>query len=277
MSVSKLKTITIAALVLINVMFLTFIIIDAVAYMRSERVALANVGAVLQAGGIYLSLDDVFIAGDLRTMRTTRSADAEAIIANALLGPTEMTDYGVIYLYENRERGTAEFASGGDFEILLNEGVITNDRGTLATVRALLREMKVDTSWLELSYEQGGEVVSAANRFKGASIFNCTIEFVFVGDSLRIVRGRYVSGFESAESGSEISSISTALLGFLAAVRNDDIEDVNATRIDSVEAGFHHRVVGAFGEGVIEPAWLISTDFGRFLIDDATGEVLPFA
>ena len=269
MSGSRIKTMVIAALLLINVFFLTVIIIDTVEDTRSERQAIENACAVLQLSGITVSPDNVKAGGSFRTMRTARGDEAEADIARALLGPTVMTEQGIIYLYENTDTGTAEFYSAGDFTVSLNEGVITSSGGTLRLVQRLLRKMGVKTAELTLSSAPGGETVTTVGAYKGVSIFNCTIEFMFRGENLEMVKGRYVTGAEVMEDGTEISSAGTALLGFLAWVRR---EDVRCSRIDLIEAGYQHRMAGPFGE-VIAPVWLIVSDSGRYIFDDATGEV----
>jgi len=263
----------IAMLVLINIVFLTVIGMDTVADAQSERQALINACTVLQNGGITIDPSNVKTSGALRAMRTARVDEAESIIARTFLGITEMTDQGVIYLYENGERGKARFYSAGDFEILLYGGVVGSSGGALRTVQRLMRDMNLEASSLLLSSGQGHETVTAICAIRGVTVFNCTIEFVFRGGYLERVEGRYLSGIEIAEDGAEISSAGTALLGFLAWVRR---ESVDCSRIYSVEAGYHHRVSGSFGEGLIIPVWMITTDSGKYILDDATGEVWVF-
>ena len=278
MSVPRIKTIVIAMLVLINAFFMALIVIDAVAEAHTERQTLENVCAIMRKGGIEVRPDDVGAAGDIRTMRTARVLEVEEGIARAFLGPTAMVDQGVIYRYENEERGVAEFASAGDFEIRMKDGVITEGRGLVRTVNGLLRGMKLDTSAPAQPVELDSDtvMVTVIGTYRGTGIFNGVIEFIFEGGSLQTVRGRYVAGVEPVEGGAEISRVETALLGFLAAVGNDDREYVGCTRIYSVEAGYRQRVSGSFGEGVITPAWMITTDNGRFLMDDATWEIWVF-
>jgi len=276
MSSSRIKTIAIAALVLINVFFLTFIIIDTLDDVLTEREMMENVCAVLRAGGIELSPDDVKTSGAIRTMRTGRVLEAEEIIAYAMLGPTTKTDQGIIYLYENNSRGSAEFASAGDFEIRLYEGVITNENGTMRTVEGLLREMRIEWAGMTvtLDAESETETVSVLGAFRDVKIFNCTIGFYFARGSLQTVSGRFVAGIELADDGVAITHVSRALLGFLSEVRREEREDVIAEIIYSVEPGYRHRVVGSFGEGLLSPSWLLATDAGRYIVDDASGEVL---
>ena len=269
LSISRIKAMVIAALAVINVFFLTFIIRDTVADARSGRKAIENACAVLRSNGIAVDPDAIKSAGAIRAMRTARGDASETAIARAFLGAANMTDQGVIYLYENTERGTAEFYSGGDFEILIIEGVITNTGGTLRTVNRLLRSMQLKTKEPTITGAPGNETVTAVCTYKGASIFNCAVEFVFRENSLERVTGRYVTGIEAAEDGSEISTAGTTLLCFLAAVRRGEIE---CARIYGVEAGYQYSVAGPSG-GVITPAWLITADSGQYIIDDATGEI----
>jgi len=270
MSVSRIKTIVIAALVLVNAFFLIIIVADYYADARDERQMIESVCSILQSNGIAINPDNIKTSGALSTMRTARGVEVEAVIAYAFLGTVDMIDKGSIYQYENPERGVADFYSAGDFEIQLQEGVITAADSSLRITRELLRDMKLETSAPVVSRSPEGEMVSVDSIYRGASIFNYPIEFYFVGNSLRTVKGRYVAGVELMEDGVEISQVGTALLGFLSAVNREDIE---CTEILGVEAGYQHSVVGSFGEGVLAPSWLITTGDGRFLVDSATGEI----
>ena len=260
------------ALVAINALFLAIIVIDTYADARSERRAIENVCAILKSNGIDIDSDAIDTNYTLRTMRTARGIEMEASVAVAVLGPVEMTDQGIIYQYENQERGTAQFSSAGEFEIWLNEGVITSDDGTVRAVKELLRKMKIETSGIEEKPGSGGDTVKAVSAYKGASIFNGTIDFIFSDGSLNTIIGRYVTGIEPAEDGVNISHVETALLGFLAAVKKGDVE---CSKIQSVEAGYQYSVVGSFGDGEIAPVWMITTNEGRFIVDSATGEIRP--
>jgi len=263
-SVSRIKTITIAALALINIFFGAYIVRDTAADARSERQAVENACAVLRAGGIAVEPGDVTSGDAIIAMRTARGIETEELIARTFLGSADMTDQGVIYLYENSARGSAVFYSGGDFVINLNEGVITNSGGAQKTAQRLLRDMKTETTALIVATNAESETVTAVCSYKGASIFNCQIEFAFSSGSLRTVKGRYVAGIEPVEDGAVIAHAGTALLGFLASVRRGDVE---CTQIISAEAGYQHSVVGSFGEGVIAPVWQITTDTGIYIAE----------
>ena len=270
MSAARIKTIVISALVLVNAFFLTIILIDNYAQARDERQMIESVCSILQSSGIEISPDNIITSGALRTMRTARGGEVEAAIAYAFLGRVDMTDQGTIYQYENPERGVADFYSAGDFVIQLREGVITATDSALKTTKDLLRDMRLETSAPVISANTEGEMVSVDSVYRGASIFNYPIEFYFVRNSLRTIKGRYVAGVELMEDGAEISQVGTALLRFLSAVKSGDIE---CKEILSVESGYQHSVVGSFGEGILAPSWLITTGDGRFLVDSATGEI----
>ena len=264
MSVSRIKTIAIAGLLLVNALFAVLIIRDATADARSERQTIENVCAVLLANGIMLDPDDVGADPALRTMRTFRLLESEEAIARAVLGDVVMTDQGVIYLYENPDRGTAEFYSAGDFEILLNEGAMTGESGARQTVERLLDGMGIEISGFTSDESSGSEVVTVVGAHKGTKIFNCVIEFIFNGPSLQAIRGRHITGIEPVGDDTGMLSAPTALLRFLAAVKRGDVECEN---ILGIEPGYQHRIVGSLGEG-LAPAWRIDADSGQYIIDN---------
>ena len=271
MSLSRMKTIVIAALVLVNAFFLTIILIDKYADARDERLTIEKACSILQSNGITIEPDSIITSGAINTMRTARIIEVEAAIAYAFLGQVDMVDQGGdIYLYENPDSGIAEFSSAGDFSVQLISGVIKSNDSALRTTRELLRKIKLEVTAPTASLDLTGEKVSVYGEYKGARIFNCPIDFIFVDDSLQTVKGRYVADVEAMEGGVQISQVGTVLLGFLAAVKREEIE---CREILSIEAGYQHSVAGVFGEGVLNPSWLITTETGRYLIDSATGEM----
>ena len=282
MSVSRIKSVTIAILLLINAIFLAVIIGDTIADARNERQSLSDACAVLARAGISLDPDNVKTAGAIGAMRTARDLDSEALIARTALGDAEMTDHGVIFSYESEGRGRAEFKSSGNFDIRLDEGAPESAGNAEKTVKKLLRKMKIETSELITadsmspagstapSYGTDSETIIAVCSYNGVSIFNCTIEFVFNNGSLESITGQNVNCVEPTEGGGIISTPGTMLLGLLAAIKRGDVE---FSEIKYVEAGYEHHVAGSF-EGVVSPAWLIVTDTGRYILDDATGEIL---
>ncbi|MCL2125376.1 MAG: hypothetical protein FWH33_05235 [Oscillospiraceae bacterium] len=270
MGIAKVKTLIIALLVLVNAFFLTVILVDDFAAARTERQAIDNVCTILRSNGIMIEPDSIKKSSDIRAMRASRDTEQEAAAANALIGPVEMTDQGVIYLYNNPERGSAKFSIAGDFEFILNEGCIPSGESILRTVNGLLRDMKFEAASLDVRRESSAEIVTVVGAYKGASIFNLTMDFMFSESCLREVRGRYLTGIEPVESGSGISNVSTALLGFLAAVKRGDVA---CSAVYSVEAGYQYSVVGSFGDRVIMPSWLVVTDMGRYIIDCESGDI----
>jgi hypothetical protein len=242
MGVSRIKSIAIVVLLLINAFFGAVIAIDTTNNARIERLTIEYACDVMRSAGITIDADAINTNSSIKTMRTARQDEAEAMIAQAVLGETVMTDLGAIFLYENAGRGTAEFYSAGDFEIRLNNAVITNENGTLRTVRELLNDMGLETASQIVAIGQESEIVTVVEAYKGVSIFNCITEFTFSNGSLQTITGRHVTVVEPASNGGEMMPASTALLGFLAWVRNDN---AICTRIEKIEAGYQRRVSGS--------------------------------
>ena len=270
MSVSRIKSLIIVALVFLNTFFLVIILIDNNADAREARQAIESVCEIFRLNGITINPDSIKSAGDIHMMRTAREVELEADIAQLFLGEFEMTDQSVIYLYENIETGTAEFYSAGDFEVRLHEGVITYTNDARQKVQELLASIQPEKFSFDIHYDETNETVNVISIYDNVKIFNSTIDFVFSGNSLRLVEGRYVTGIETMESGTKISNAGTALLSFLSAIRNGDIDCIE---VFSVEAGYLHSVVGSFGDGVIVPVWMVTTNEGRYAVDSASGEI----
>ena len=220
---SKIKSMVIASLVLINIFFLAVIVFDRADDARREKRVIENVCAVMVSNGIQLSPDDISVNMRLRAMKTVRSQQAEQTIAQAVLGPVFITDRGGnIYQYENQNSGSAVFDSAGGFTISVNAGVVSGDGGAEAEVNKLLRAMKLETMALSTKGGAGSEIVTAVCAYKKADIFNCTVRFTFIGGSLREIAGRYAPGIAPEENGAAISPVSTALLQFLAFVKSGE-------------------------------------------------------
>ena len=259
-------------LLLINAFFVVIIMMDNNAVAREEWQAILRVCEILQSNGIAIDPENIVRAASISAMRTTRGIELEAAIAGLFLGDAKMTDQGVIYLFENPDKGTAEFYSAGDFEIRLHDGVITYDASAVRTVGELLRSMEYEKLAFDISFDEESDCVRVVSLYDNAKIFNSTIEFAFSGNSLQTVKGRYVTGIVPIVQGEQISNVSTALLEFLSATVRGDID---CYEITMVESGYQHSVVGSFGDGVMAPVWMITTDAGRYIVDSAAKEVRP--
>ena len=263
MSVSRIKSLVIAALCLINIYFAVTIVVNNVSDARYERQMMDGAVAILQMQGISVDLDNVVTHGALRTMRAARSLETEERIAQAVLGSVTITEHGGgIYLHESAI-GAATFFSDGAFDIRFQEGVSAGAGDAVRTTERLLRDMRIETADELLMPDAQTIVVFGA--YRGISIFNSMIQFVFDEDgSLLSITGRYVTGIEPIADGAQISSVATALLDFLAAVRRHGLE---SSQIYRIEAGYLYNA----GDGVIVPSWLIEADIGIYIIDDTTG------
>jgi len=270
LSISKVKNLTICALLLINVFFLSIILMDNFADARERRAAIESLCEILQLNGISLSPENIKTNDSLVTMRTNRDTNMEREIARLFLGQVDITEQGVIYHYDSANIGAAEFYSGGDFEIWVYEKVILSENNPLDTIENFLKSMEQENISYELTYEDSIETVKAIIKYEDVLIFNCNLEFIFRNNSLINIKGRLATGIEPLEQGEPIDSLANVLMVFLSAVRKGNII---CTEITRVEAGYQHNVVGSFGDGVLAPVWLITTDNGQYIIESATGEL----
>jgi hypothetical protein len=70
-----------------------------------------------------------------------------------------------------------------------------------------------------------------------------------------------------------VSSAATVLLEFLAAVRDESRRDIRCANIYSIEPVLQPGDMEGDGEEAFRSMWQITADTGRFLIDEATGEI----
>ena len=267
MSIQRLKNLVIAALLLINLFFLTDILLGRVSAATERSRTIESLQAVMSASGINFSDNAVNNVAVLDAYVTSQDAFAEAVIARTILGDCEpaQSDGGQVY---TGSRGTATFNSRGVFLIDLSESFVPSGATAERAVKKLLKSMSIDTNEPAATIFGDTTIVIAQCTWRGSPIFNCTVTFTFVGNELISVEGRRPSGVSEAP---EISSISfsTAVLSFL---RYERAQDIGSTVIVSIAPGYRMNV-GAFGDGSLTPGWLIVTDTGPYFADASTGEI----
>jgi len=146
MSVSRVKTIVLAMLVLINLFFLSVIVIDTVADMQSERLALENTCAVLRAGGITIypesiKTDDPLLSDDsselssvstilLGFLAAVKDEDREDVVCTYIYS-VELVRYSADVEHRETESITVWRITGNAGNYLIDDttGEVTVDNG----------------------------------------------------------------------------------------------------------------------------------------------------
>ena len=262
MSVSKLKSIAIVLLLILNLLFLTVIIVTKAGNYYENKTSLENACEVLRENGISVSPRDIYANYELSGYETQRDTVRQEEIVLALLGETEKKDLGGnIYSYTNAEKGEAVFYNNGEFKVEFFSDIFTTNGTAEKTVSALLKKMKIETEAVSSTGAEGVETVEAQCVYRGVRVVGFFVRAEFEDAAVQTLSGRLVSKVTGKEPGGIIISPLTALLGFLDSCLNGEISCGEITRMEAV---YQINEAGVFGYEYLEPAYLITTESGQY-------------
>jgi hypothetical protein len=260
----KLKNLVIAVLLLLNLFLLGILLLGRAQSMTARKNALDDLQQIMRAGGVSINTEGV--SGDMRlpAVITARDTDFEQSIALAALGETTYENQGGgIIRYENAI-GSASFNGRGEFVIEFTATLkLGGSEG--AAARKMMKRMRISYIY-DGETDDGGVVTASAHcAYRGTPIYNCRIDFEFSGGALKRITGRRAW---AGNVGADALDMPTALMSFYSAVRAGEIE---CREIRGARSGYR-MTTGAFGEGELTPAWLITTESGAYYVDAQTIE-----
>jgi hypothetical protein len=268
---TNIKNIVIAALIALNVLFVSFVVINGLAERRERARISRDLTAVLARSGVTLADGAIkdFAAPEEAVAERDRSEEKQ--FTDMLCGETTVSQGGGNILRYTGERGQAVFQSGGSFSIAINPaaGALPVDNAE-ETTRLYLRKLGAPAEVFRIAATGERQSVLARYKWKGSAIFNCVVAFTYENGVLTEVSGKRISSVRAAERGVGAHLVSTAALGFLRAVLDGRVE---CNTIYSIEAGYVYVAVSAFGDGALHPAWAFSTDTGVYIYDAVTGMI----
>jgi hypothetical protein len=250
--VTRLKNIVILALIIVNALFLVFFIGRLVKEHSDKKEALMNLSALFERNGIHIDTGNIREGGTLSGLLVSRNTQKEQLLAEKLLGQTEVTENGGIYTYTGKD-GQAVFRSGGTFEITFSSRVYGGISSVRSTAKSLLQTMGIETVSLSVAGEQENETVDALCSWERQPIFNCRILFVFKDGGLSKISGRYAANISVTDGRTDMSSCATSMMYFLDEVRNGRI---SCSQIFRIEPGYKLKASG----DLISPVWRVVTD-----------------
>lgn len=268
MSWSKLKTIIIYILLLLNLFLLGLVGMNRLRARRYQNAALTEAAAVLARNNIQVRWEELPREMKLSPAVAARDLQKEEELVRTFLGEDVKASAsgGGLYVYEGQSvAGTASFRSNGEFTITCDA-----PRGRNATPREIMERLGVDTA--RAREEEGS--ATAQQELNGVPVYGSsgqgaagmTFEYDGLGQ-LCAVSGRLFLGRLTAEQEKWTPlSVPTALISFFNfVVDNGDV----CQEIVSMAP-----VYRAVGDPVrLAPAWLIRTDTGGYFVDAATAEV----
>lgn len=268
MSWSRLKTIIIYILLLLNLFLLALVGMNRLQARHYQTEALTEAAAVLARNNIRVQWEQLPREMKLPAVTLTRDLEKEGQLVRAFLGEDAAASAsgGGLYVYAGRSAaGTASFRGNGEFSVVCGEPFSLD-----VTPRELMGRLGLDTGrvWEEegaSTAEQrlnGVPVYSAGSSVQGPAGMTLTYD---EAGRLCAASGRLYLGKPAAEQ-EETVSVSTALVAFLNfVVENGDVCGEITDMAPVYRAG---------GDPVrLTTAWLIRTDTGGYFVDAVTTEV----
>lgn len=269
MKTSRIKTIVIVILLLVNAFLLVLLFgrqnQQRVAYERS----VAQLSLLLTNNGI--AFDTSLLPGKVSFPAAELSHDAnvEASFAHALLGDdtAARSTGGGSSVYES-DYGSLQFRANGAIEGTLNLFVSNPIALCEGIFRSCDYEMD-DTAYahaLAVS-DSGSGTIRALRSVDGLSVFAAPLSLTFENNTLVAVSGSFLSNVSVLKPVHGMDSIS-ALVRFL------DYRNTNGlvcTEITSLSRGY--LLQGSTASAKLVPAWHISTDISEYYVNSVTGEI----
>lgn len=273
MSWSKLKTIIIYILVLLNLFLLGLVGMNRLRAKRYEEAALSEAAAVLEHNNIAVDRSGLPGEIDLQTATVARDIEKEGRLVRILLGEDVLVSPagGGMYVYRSAA-GEADFRSNGEFTVTFGQPQEEAPAGA-DSPRALMKTLglRVWESW------ETEDSATAAQSLEGAPVYSVgssgqALGVTYVYDAqgkLSSVSGRIFPGKLTADQESEKPlSLSTALISFFGFLSDSGDVCREIRKVSPV-----YRVAAAGDPVRLTPAWQFTTDTGEYFLDACTAEV----
>ena len=259
MKVSKIKTVIILALVVLNVFFLTFLTFERSKEHSVNKQAFSEISSIYENSGVRLVLKSLPTEEQV-SYYTFSTASEELKIVKYFLGDAERQ--GNIY-------SSALGNVSADQQLTMDIALFnyTADSNYEKTVRTILNNLSIE------DYEINTEAqnITARRRLNGKNVVNGDIRFSFAANQLENVSGFVYNEFTGQKSEkSVVMKPITAAVDFLNCI-ND--KTVSCSSVTSFEVAYYLRT-NIRSEYMLYPCWEIDTDTGVYYLDGDTGKLL---
>ena len=264
MRISRIKTVAIITLAIINALFLFVIISEEISALSERQQMLDGVSAIFEQNGISIDTKEIDFDGAQYSYTTGRDALEEREIAIKLFGDVSEEELGTNMISYYGEGGAILFHSSGEFRITMAEGANYLEENIDKAIESVLNILKIDSFKVNITGSAGSEIAEVTCAYENMPVFNSKVIFEFEDGALKTVTGKRISGVTRGEAQDSLTA-ETALVRFLPYA-----EQAGCTKVNSVTPGYLTTSV-AMGDGSLNPAWNISTDAGEYYVNATNG------
>ena len=269
MNGSRLKTLIIIILLLVNTAFLGLYLMDRYRSDNMESDARKKLVRVLAEHGIKIEEGTIPKACPKARFALTRDTKREKELAEMMLGTVHTAEKGGgIYLYESAQ-GTAWFTGNDEFEIIINHCPL-GEKSAIDLSEELLdiMEITVSLSYRDSLTAEDTHTVSYICLYADKQIFNSLLTFTFTPDGKAEITGKGIPETVTQLSNADVMTPTTALISFVGELRLNNLE---CSQITEIKPGF--QMVKSATASSLEPVWLILTDNASCYLDIRSGRL----
>lgn len=268
MSISKVKTVVLIILLLLNAALGSLALSRTASENAIKKETLQSLLCIMEQNGIEISGSVEPDAQAPDRLAVARDTALEQEAAQRLIGESSFADQGAGIHEYSSENGFLRFRSNGEFEAELTDCTVERS-GAEQLARELLKALSVEAAEeMEETETEEGYVLSCAVEAEGFVLVNCRVSFVFEEDRLCSISGRRVAG-SLREMPGETLGLPTALMCWLDHILS---EGAVCKSILGVERGYTLSATGG-GDMSLSPVWIVDTDTEEFYVNAVTGEI----
>lgn len=264
---SKIKNIVLLILFLTNVFLLGMLLTDYSEKRAAEEEGWEQLTAIFEENGIALS-PTVQKEEPLKPYSLRRDAEGERAAVEKLLGNLEFLDMGGNIYFYNGVDGQATFRGTGEFDIVLQAGVVSAGNEPVQAACGVLKKLGIgyDRDRADVKAERSMTVVTIPVCWQDIQVFNAQVTFTFSSETLILISGRRLPDAESGQ-GSVGLPPKTLLMDFLRAVNEGGYV---CSEVTEMQCGYIMNVPVS-GDVELVPVWRIGTDVGDYYFNGVTG------
>lgn len=263
MKASRLKTIVIVILLLVNAFLLFLLLSRRAEQTQAYERTVEQLCELFARSGV--SFDRALLPenSDVYALSPERSSTREMAFAKSLLGDdvSAFDSGGGISRYSS-SLGSCSLRSGGTVDAVLSRPL--NDAAQFS--RELFRSFGYEE--VSSSLNGGSGSVTGMRRSKNGPIYNAALTLTFTDSTLTNVSGTFLSDLDEGRRTDGLDAIS-ALVHFLDYC---GVSGVVCTEVSALDSGYLLQSSASAPLRLI-PVWRITTDVNNYYVNCKTGEV----